>query len=359
MKVAFLAAANSVHTQRWVNGLAGRGHEVHLISAHAPLAAGFDARVRQHRLGRAAPSAYLLAAGELRTLLQRIVPDLLNAHYASGYGLLARRAGFRPLLLSLWGSDVYEFPRLSPLHRWLLRGNLRAATALASTSACMAREAAATFAHPRVFVTPFGVDETLFVPGRVDAESGTVVIGTVKTLARTYGVDLLIDAFALASEQLEREGGPVLRLEITGGGPEESVLHHQVERSGLAGRVTFHGAVPHARVPALLQRLDVYVALSRAESFGVAAVEAGACAKPVVVSDVDGFVEVVRDAVTGLIVPREDPAAAAAALVRLARDAALRERLGTAARDHVLQHYTWERSLDRMIEAYHAVAARS
>ncbi len=75
-------------------------------------------------------------------------PHLLHAHYATGYGLLARLSGFRPLLTSIWGTDVYDFPAISPLHRWLLRGNLAAATAIASTSQCMARQAARTSTIP-------------------------------------------------------------------------------------------------------------------------------------------------------------------------------------------------------------------
>jgi L-malate glycosyltransferase len=357
MKIAFLAPANSVHTTRWVNGLARRGLEVHLISAHDAPAGVLDPGVRVHRLDRSAPSAYLLSSRRLAAILQRMQPDLLNAHYASGYGSLARLSGFKPMLLSVWGSDVYDFPAISPLHRWLIRGNLQAATAVASTSECMARKTAEVFRHPQVFVTPFGVDETVFVPGQHVSQPGRIVVGTVKTLARKYGIDVLIDAFALALRRLE----PATRLflEITGSGPEEQALRRQADRLGIADRVSFHAAVAHDRVPAMLHRLDIFAALSRddSESFGVAAVEAAACAKSVLVSDVDGFVEVARHEETGLIVRRNDAAAAADALVRLAGDAALRASFGRAGRERVLRHYTWERSLDRMIAAYRAVAA--
>jgi len=292
----------------------------------------------------------------LRRLLRRIAPDVLNAHYASGYGTLARSARFRPLLLSVWGSDVYDFPAGGPLQRWLIGANLRSATALASTSECMARQVATLLPHPRVFITPFGVDERRFAPDPAPRPDGPIVIGTVKTLMRKYGIDVLIEAFA---QLLQRLGAttPGLQLEITGGGPDEAALRSLVERRGLAERVVFHGAVAHERVPEMLRRLDIYAALSRddSESFGVAAVEAAACGKPVVVSDVDGLAEVTRHGETGLIVPRENPAAAADALARLAGDAALRAAMGRAGRERVLQHYTWEASLDRMIAAYEAL----
>ena len=255
------------------------------------------------------------------------------------------------MLLSVWGSDVYEFPRTSPLHRWLIRGNLRSATAIASTSECMARKVTELFSHPHLFVTPFGVDESIFVPGRDAPQKGQIVIGTVKTLARKYGVDVLIDAFALVVRQMGQ--ATRLRLEITGSGPEEHNLKRQVERLGLVDLVAFNASVPHESVPRMLRRLDIFVALSRdSESFGVAAVEAAACEKPIVVSNAEGFVEVIRHNETGLIVPRNDALAASGALARLLKDEELRSTLGRNARAHVLKHYTWDISLDRMIDAY-------
>lgn len=354
MRVAILAAASAVHTMRWVNGLAGRGLDVHLISIHEPLR-DIDQRVRTHRLDWPAPAGYLLAGSALRRLLREIAPDVLNAHYATGYGTIARASRFKPLLLSVWGSDVYDFPARTPLHRMLVQANLRAATAIASTSHCMASRVTSLDPGLRVYITPFGVDEQIFTqePGERDSES--IVVGTVKTMSPKYGIDVLIDAFALAAS-----GGDAaarLRLEITGGGPDEASLQRRVDRLGLSDRVVFHGAVAHHDVPRMLHRLDIFAALSRddSESFGVAAVEAAACGKPVVVSDVEGLAEVTRDGVTGIVVPRENPTAAAQAILRLAADPALRAGMGRAGREHVLQHYTWEHSLECMIDAYRAV----
>jgi len=349
MKVMLLAGANSIHTIKWVNGLASRDVEVHLISVHS-IAEELDARVTVHVLPYLAPWGYLTSVFALRRLLERIKPDLLNAHYATGYGLLARLCGFKPLLLSVWGSDVYDYPRKSFLHRALLKGNLKAATALASTSHCMARETAKTFAHDQVFVTPFGVDENVFTPVQSISTKRGVVIGTVKTLKDKYGIDTLIEAFALVCAQV---GNTIhLTLEITGGGPDLPKLQSLAQRLGVDEQVIFHGQLPHTRVPEMLNRLDVYVALSRLESFGVAILEASACEKPVVVSDADGPAEVTLDGKTGFIVPRNNPAAAAEAILTLVRDPALRLRMGQAGRAHVLAHYTWEKSIDIMLDAY-------
>lgn len=354
MRVALLGPGNSIHIQRWANGLASRGLDIHLITAHEVLQ-GIDQRVKVHRLKFRAPWAYLLSAGEVASYIDALKPQLLNAHYATGYGLLARHVGFQPTLLSVWGSDVYDFPEKSALHRWLVRGNLQSTEAVASTSECMARRTSLVASPKRLFVTPFGVDEDFFKPASSEDKTGRLVIGTVKTLSKKYGIDVLIRAFALATKELGASTD--LGLEITGTGPEEVALKELVVQLGIASAVTFHGAVPHARVPEMLQRLDIFAALSRddSESFGVAAVEAAACGLPVVVSDAEGLAEVTLHGKTGFVVPKGNPQAAASALVQLAKDKELRQTLGTAGRQHVLAHYAWNQSLDTMIAAYQTV----
>lgn len=351
MKVALLAPGSSVHAVRWANGLAGLGCEIDFISLH-PRDPGLQSDVRFHLLPFGAPLGYIAAAVRLKMLLREIAPDLLNAHYATGYGLLARLSGFSPLMLSVWGSDVYVFPEKSALRRIMLRSNLKAATSIGSTSRSMARKTAETYVHKSVFITPFGVDESIFYP-RASSEKKrerTVIIGTVKSLRDVYGVDILIKAFALVRKRLE--GQINVELEITGEGPESATLKKLVEQLNISDCVRFHGAVPHGAVPEMLSRLDIYVALSRSESFGVAVLEAKACGVPVVVSDADGPAEVTIDGGTGIIVPKENVALAAEAIEKLVRDPVLRTEIGKRGREHVLQSYTWSGSLETMMNAY-------
>ena len=132
--VALLGAANSVHLQRWACGLAQRGLRVSVITQHADDALALPTDVQRHALPRCGAAGYFTNAPALRRLLRRLAPDLLHAHYASGYGTTAALAGFHPLVLSVWGSDVYEFPQRSRwARRWLVH-NLRCADMVTSTS---------------------------------------------------------------------------------------------------------------------------------------------------------------------------------------------------------------------------------
>jgi len=355
-RIVLLAAANSIHTVRWANGLAGYGMDVHVVTMHAPLES-MSSAVTVHQLPCPAPLGYYANACLLRRLLQRLRPAIVNAHYASGYGTLARLAQASPLLLSAWGSDIYEFPHRSRWHYRALWRNFAHATALGSTGHAMARRMQAIYPGKRPFITPFGVDVTQFAPrARPDgAQDGEIVIGTVKGLAPVYGIDRLLRAFVLLADRLRSEGSSMadrLALRIYGSGTAAASLGRLATSLGLdAGRV-FCGAVPHQTVPQVLNGLDVFVALSRRESFGVAILEASACGRPVVVSDADGLAELTRDGETGFVVESGDPEQASQRLYRLVTDTALRQTMGAAGRAHVQAHYTWQRSLDAMMQAY-------
>lgn len=356
MRIALLGPANSIHLQRWAAALAARGHALAICSQHRCDPALLPPAAQIVWLPHAGSLGYFRNAGPLRAALAAFRPDLLNAHYASGYGSTARACGFAPTLLSVWGSDVYDFPFGHPIKGWLVRGNLRHATAIASTSLAMADQVRRLIT-PRapIAITPFGVDTDRFTPAA--RGEGPLTIGTVKSLAPKYGIDLLLRAFA----GLRRDTAIDCRLRIVGEGPERAALQALARELGIAAETDFSGAVAHDRVPSELARLDIYAAPSRldSESFGVAVIEASACARPVVVSDVGGLPEVVREGDTGLVVPRENVQALQAALTRLARDPALRERLGRRGREHVLRHYEWQHCVDAMERAYRDTIARA
>jgi L-malate glycosyltransferase len=264
--------------------------------------------------------------------------------------LLGSLAAPSPYVLSVWGSDIYEYPRRSSLHAQLLRFNLGRADYICSTSLAMARETQRYTSKP-VTVTPFGVDCEVFTPkpGREAREQRPLVIGTVKTLDQPYGVEYLIRAFASVAERYtERD----VRLVIAGDGPLRSSLEDLARQLRVSHRVDFLGQIPQATVPTVLRSFDIFAALSLRESFGVAVLEASACGIPVVASNVDGLPEVVEDGVTGFLVPPSDPSTAAAALLRLLSDRKLREEMGVAGRSFVLDRYEWERTAKTMDDLY-------
>ncbi len=355
-----LAAASSIHTVKWANGLCSVGHDVHLISQHQALSS-LSPAVNTYTLPCRGLIGYLCMVPAVRKLLSQIKPDIVNAHYATGYGTTAWLTGFHPCIISVWGSDVYAFPEKSYFHKMLLRAILYYADAVASTSVAMANQVRniAPKAN-KIAVTPFGVDFAMFRAREIGLVSDKldIVIGTVKTMSPTYGISDLIKAFSILVSDMQSVCpgcASRLRLRLVGEGSQVSELKQLVCRLGLSGRVDFVGYVDHADVPAQLHKLDIYVALSLSESFGVAVIEASASGIPVIVSDAGGLPEVTVDGVTGFIVPSQKPSLAAMAMKRLVLDHQLRISMGNAGRLHAFRRYEWWSCVHTLVRLYNDV----
>ncbi|MEM8719520.1 MAG: glycosyltransferase [Cyanobacteria bacterium P01_G01_bin.39] len=356
MKVAFLAGQNSIHTVRWVNAMVERVSELHLLTMHQP-SDPIDSRVKIYDLPHKAPHGYFLNQKHVQKLLAKIQPDLLHVHYASGYGTLGRLSQYHPLLLSVWGSDVYDFPATSFLHRALVAENLRQADWVASTSEVMARQTESLCEDiTYLSITPFGIDPAQFCP-QPQQDTNYITIGTVKKLAPKYGIDILIKAFAQARTKIIAKSPDLeqkLRLTIVGDGEQLTELKTLTKELQIDQITKFVGAVPHEQVPNYLNQMDIYVAASRldSESFGVAVLEASACSLPVVVSDAGGLPEVVQDGMTGYITPKENVAATAAAIVKLIQSPKTRKKFGSAGQQLVLERYVWQENVGLMRDIY-------
>lgn len=367
MKVVLLAGASSIHTVRWANGLNSAGVEVFVISQH-PLLVPMDHGITVHILNTKGSLGYFLMVPAVKKLLAEIKPDLVNAHYASGYGTTARLVNFHPWLLSVWGSDVYDFPYVSPLHKYLVKRNIICSDSVASTSHCMAVQTNSLLKKARkIFITPFGVDSQKYkmcIQQQIELERDDIVIGTVKTMADKYGIDTLIQSFSLLVCHFKKTSPEIakrLKLRLVGGGPKLEELKLLAKKEGVDKLTEFVGPVEHTKVIEELLKLDVYVALSRldSESFGVAIIEAGAAARPVVVSDVGGLPEVVIDNVTGFVVPKENPQAAADAIKKLILNEKIRVNMGLAAQKHVENHYDWNICVKNMKNVYEEVISNA
>jgi rhamnosyl/mannosyltransferase len=147
---------------------------------------------------------------------------------------------------------------------------------------------------------------------------------------------------------------------IVGRGEESTALATRAKQLSIADRVHFLGEISESRLRILRHACDVFVlpSLDRCEAFGIAQLEAMACGKPVVCSDLPTGVRFVNQhGVTGLLVPPGNPEALAEALNRLLDDPGLRDRMGRAARERVEREFRAERMISSTLEVYREVLA--
>jgi phosphatidylinositol alpha-1,6-mannosyltransferase len=201
-----------------------------------------------------------------------------------------------------------------------------------------------------VRVVPLGTTPTRFRPGidpaavrRTHGLDGGPWLLTVARLDYHKGIDTVIRALPAI-----RAAVPTIRYAVAGIGSRRSALEALARELGVEDAVRLLGFVGDEELPALYNAADVFVLASRrydllVEGFGIAIVEASASALPVIASRSGGIPEAVRDGETGVLVDPDNPAAVAAAAIRLLGDETLRRRMGAAGRSAVERHYNWDR----------------
>ncbi|CAH6800797.1 Glycosyltransferase family 4 protein [Vibrio chagasii] len=344
-----IAGANSIHTRRWVNAISSF-YKIHLITRYAPLS-GYDENVTIYDVSERSLLNVILL---IRRLSKTLSEAKLHVYRATFDLLLCRLACVEVDFVSVWGADVFAFPDKSPLHRYLVVSNLKSTHYINSTSNVMRVRVDSLLkgaGAEKVTVIPFGIATSKFRPIQTP-KSNKFVIGTVKRLEDRYGIDTLIKAFSQFSI-----GKSDVELKIYGEGPSVRALTDLTNKLSLSDIVSFCGYVDNESIPNVLNDFDVFCAFSRddSESFGVAILEACSCEKPVIVSDVSGFKEVVIHEETGYIVEREDIESIVNYMQCLYEDQSLREKFGIAGRKHVLDNYQWDECVDRQITQYNNV----
>ncbi len=289
------------------------------------------------------------AISEVKKAIDLFKPDIVHAHYASSYGLIGAMLNFHPYFVSVWGSDVFRFPKYSLFHKYIFKYTISRADKLFSTSKVMKTEIE-KYTTKKIFVIPFGIDVERFKPFEVEKvfNDDSLVIGTIKTLEKRYGIEFLIRAFA----NIKRKNPNKIKLLICGKGTLLDELKNLTVELGVQDDTIFTGYINHDQVQFYHNKLDIYVAPSLEESFGVAVLEASACNKPVVVSNVGGLPEVVDNGITGFIVEPMNPNDLATAIEKLVRNPSLRLEMGRKGREKVFEEYEWNKCVSAMIEHY-------
>lgn len=357
MRICFVGPANSGHIIKWCTWFNKHGHDVHVIS----FSKGEIPNTTVHFIdvGVYAASSdfakikYLFSGKQIKKIIDEIKPDIVNAHYATSYGTALALSGVKNYVLSVWGSDVYDFPKKSFLHKALVKYSLKKATHLFSTSKAMADEAS-KYTNKKFEITPFGVDMDLFNPSKRTRPRNRkpFIVGTVKTLSFTYGIDKLLQAAAI----LQKEHPDLdLQVRIAGDGPQADEYYKLAKQLGLEENTFFLGKITQEMAAKEWANMDIAIIPSVQESFGVAAVEAQASTTPVIISDVGGLMETTTPGKTSIVVENGNPNGIAEAIFRLYADSNLCKQMGKEGRKYVTEKYELEqcfKNIEKLFEKY-------
>jgi glycosyltransferase involved in cell wall biosynthesis len=305
----------------------------------------------------------------IRHAIARFDPQVVHTHSGKA-GLLGRSAAWRlevpAIVHTVHGAPLH--PYQSGMARSIFRACERYAAwrcdAIVSVADAMtAQLVAAGVAPAEKFQTVYsGLEVEPLLAAAKDraalrAELGygdqQIVVGMVARLFHLKGHEYLIAAArrAIAAD-------PRLRFLLVGDGILANQLHAQIDQAGLGQHFRFAGLVAPERIPAYLAAMDIVVHTSLREGLARVLPQALIAGKPVVSYDVDGAREVVIENETGFLLPACEVVALAAAIVKLAGDPALRDRLGSAGRARFTDQFRHETTTAQLRALYARVLAK-
>ena len=345
---------------RWANYFAERNWDIDLISWHKkPERIEINRNIKLHYIHL--PPHYLARYGalmELAYMMRQIKPDLIHAHYLSHFGVLAslhaQLSSFKPLVVTAWGSDVLG--NSNSYRHWWIKHVLKKAELITCDAEHMVEAMVKLGADDkRIKLIYFGTDTQQFKPQAksqqlvesLGLEESPVVIST-RSLNPMYDVESLIRAIPPILQEVPRA-----KFVIAGNGKQRNYLVRLAEDLAVSDSIRFTGMIPSEKLPVYLNLADVYVSTSLSDA-GLAAstAEAMACGLPVVITDFGDNRKWVKDEANGFLVPLQDQAALAAAIINLLQDKGKRQRIGRANRKTIDEKNNWNKEMAKMEKLY-------
>jgi glycosyltransferase involved in cell wall biosynthesis len=362
MKLLILAAADSIHSHRWVEFFARQGHEVHWVSFtkfnRAESTSAYAYEIAPHRHTTLNNIDIIHGLRRLRSLLKKIQPDLLHAHYAGRYGLVGTLTGFRPFIITAWGSDVLIAGK-SLLTKPFVKLALRRAD-LVTCDAEHMRQAIIRLGvpEPKIRIIYFGTDISRFSPSSRNENlrkqlrlSDRPVIISLRSLEPIYDLETLLQAVPYVIKRF-----PWATFLIAGEGSQREYLESLANNLGIFNNVRFTGSIPNSQLPDYLRAADIYVSTSLSDAgLSASTAEAMACALPVVVTDWGENKLWVKAGEGGFLVPLKDPVALSEKIVYLLDNPHLSQRYGSFNRGIIQERNNYEIEMGKMATLYQEV----
>jgi len=356
MRILYFTQGQSPHDLRFLTALAATQHQVGVLCLDGVRGRNWPQGIQELSW----PAAYLqLSKKHKRAQVKAFVsvvnefhPDVVHAGPIQKVASIAARARVKPLLTMSWGSDLLMDAQNSLRSNLLARFTLRKTTLLAADCYTVVKKASELGYHGPISVFPWGVDLAHFNPTasavlreQLGWQKEFVFLSN-RTLEPLYGVDVIAWAFIQACQNNDH-----LRLLLYGKGSQEGKIRALFEKAGLMDRVHFGGFASLEQLPGIYASADVYLSASHSDGSSVSLMEALACARPVIVSDIPSNQEWVKPGEQGWIFKDGNSADLAAKMLT----AASSDRLSEMAKNNrslAQQKADWQQNFTKLLTAY-------
>jgi glycosyltransferase involved in cell wall biosynthesis len=360
MKIIYFTRDYSPHDARFLSALAGTTHQVLLMRLEGSPGEKrtLPKGIREVEWQGGKQSARWHDYPSLRRDLKRVIheekPNLIHAGPIQRVAILPALSGYQPLVSMSWGSDLLHDAQKSTWSRWIARYVLTHTSILVGD--CQAVKDKATelgFPMEKVVLFPWGVDLKHFSPGKANelreklGWNKNLILLSNRSWEPIYGVDLVVRAFAEAIHK-----NPDFRLLLLGDGSQKADILKLISTLGLKGKVFLGGRISQQDLPEYYHAADLFLSASHSDGSSVSLLEAMACGKTMVVSDIAGNKEWVIEQENGWLFSDGDQYELARKIIEAANNENRRVEYGKKNRLLAEKKADWKQNFQKLLMAY-------
>jgi glycosyltransferase involved in cell wall biosynthesis len=357
MRILYFSRDYTTHDHRFLSAMAKTEHQVYYLRLEA------NGQVFEERslpaniemvdwLGGTQPAR--LKDGprlleDLRRVIRKVQPDLVQAGPIQRSAFLAALAGFHPLVSMSWGYDLLHDARRNLWWGWATRYTLTHSDALV-TDCDTTRKLAISYgmAEGRIVTFPWGIDLHHFhLPTIERPNAQAFSLLSTRNFEPIYGMDVIARAFVIAARKR-----PELQMTLLGGGSQWPAIRRILLVGGVFDRVQFPGLVTHADLPAYYQAADMYICASHSDGTSISLLEAFACGTPAIISDIPGNREWITPGVNGWLFPDGDANGLASFILQAIDGRNSLAEMGKKARQLAEARADWDKNFLQLEKAY-------
>jgi glycosyltransferase involved in cell wall biosynthesis len=373
MRILYFTRDYTPHDHRFLSALGKTSHKVYYLRLERrghqledrPLPPGIEQvswAGGQRAVGLRDGPRLLL---DLKRVIRSLKPDLIQSGPLQTAAFLAALTGFHPLVSMSWGYDLLQDADRNICWKWATRYTLSRSAVMVGDCATIRQRARAFGMPDEAIVTfPWGVDIRHFSPQEAPApganrrtglgdekvEEGApspFVLLSTRGWEPVYGVDVIARAFVWAARQR-----PELRLFLLGNGSQANLLRSIFLDGGVLPQVHFAGQVTQADLPRYYRAADLYLSASHSDGTSISLLEAMACGRPALVSDIPGNYEWVTHGQQGWLFPDGNAPKLAEAILAAVDQRDQLAGMGKAARELVERRGDWDNNFPNLFLAY-------
>ena len=284
---------------------------------------------------------------DLKKRLAEINPQVVLAGPIQTCAFLVAATGFPHLVSMSWGYDLFLDAHRNTVMKWITRYTLHHSSGMLGDCETI-RQLAVSYGMPaeKIVIFPWGVDLQHFnLNSSQRQQKDRFVILSTRNWEPIYGTEMIAQAFAQVA-QLYSD----LDLIMLGQGSLAPSLHQIFAAAGVLDRVSFPGQICYQDLPGYYQQADVYVSASHSDGSSVSLLEAMACGKPVIVSDISGNREWVEEGKQGWLFSDGDVSGLIHALQQAYRERERLAEMGNFARKTVEERANWKRNFPKIYQ---------